>query len=91
MRPVFHHFPIYTRNVKIHRPIYLGSFVYLCPYGCEVTAVPRIREKLKSKLFFAIGSSEFSCRMFLEVNAEDDLQECQVKFEIFKEYILGSG
>ena len=34
-----------------------------------------IREKLKSKMFFTIGRSEFSCKMFLEVKAEDDLQE----------------
>ena len=29
MQLIFHHFPI-TRNVKIHRPIHLGTFVYMC-------------------------------------------------------------
>ena len=28
-----------------------------------------------SKMFFAIGSSEWSCKVFLGVKAEDDLQE----------------
>ena len=32
-----------------------------------------IKERLMSKMFFTIGSSEFSCKMFLEVKAEDDL------------------
>ena len=36
-----------------------------------------IREKLMSKMFFAIGISEWSCKIFLEVKAEDDLQECR--------------
>ena len=27
--PFFHHFPV-TRNVKIHRPIHLGTFGNLC-------------------------------------------------------------
>ena len=48
-----------------------------------------IREKLMSKMFFAIGSSEWSCRIFLEVKAEDDLQECrEILNEIFDDYIL---
>ena len=36
-----------------------------------------IREKLMSKLFSAIGSSEFSRKMFLGVKAEDYLKECR--------------
>ena len=39
------------------------------------------------KMFFTIGSSEFSCQMFLEVKAEDDLQECrEILNEILEEY-----
>ena len=50
-----------------------------------------IRERLMSKLFFTIGSSEWSCKMFLEVKAEDDLQECrEILNEIFEEYILST-
>ena len=50
-----------------------------------------IREKLMSKMFFTIGSSKFSCKMFLEVKAEDDLQECrEILNEIFEEYILST-
>ena len=48
-----------------------------------------IREKLMSKMFFTTGSSEISCKMFLEVKAEDDLQECrEILNGIFEEYIL---
>ena len=44
-----------------------------------------------SKMFFAIDSSEFSCKMFLEVKAEDDLQECrEILNEIFEEYNLST-
>ena len=50
-----------------------------------------IRERLMSKMFFTIGSSEWSCKMFLEVKAEDDLQECrEILNEIFEEYILST-
>ena len=50
-----------------------------------------IREKFMSKIFFTVGSSEFSCKMFLEVKAEDDLQECrEILNEIFEEYILST-
>ena len=50
-----------------------------------------IRERLMSKMFFTIGSSEFSCKMLLEVKAEDDLQECrEILNEIFEEYILST-
>ena len=50
-----------------------------------------IREKLMSKMFFAINSSEFSCKMFFEVKAVDDIQECrEILNEIFEEYILST-
>ena len=50
-----------------------------------------IIEKLMSKMFFAIGSSEWSCKLFLEVKAEDDLQDCrEILNEIFDEYILST-
>ena len=49
-----------------------------------------IRERLMSKMFFTIDSSEWSCKMFLEVKA-DDLQECrEILNEIFEEYILST-
>ena len=48
-----------------------------------------IREKLRSRLFFGTGNSEFSCKLFLEVKVEDEYQECrQIINEIFEEYIL---
>ena len=50
-----------------------------------------IREKLMSKMFFTIGSSEWSCKVFLEVKAEDGLQECrEILNEIFDKYILST-
>ena len=50
-----------------------------------------IRERLMSKMFFTIDSSDWSCKMNLEVKAEDDLQECrEILNEIFEEYILST-
>ena len=50
-----------------------------------------IREKLRSRLFFGTGNSEFSCKLFLEVKVEDEFQESrQIINEIFEEYILST-
>ena len=50
-----------------------------------------IREKLRSRLFFGTGNSEFSCKLFLEVKVEDEFQECrQIINEIFEEYIFST-
>ena len=50
-----------------------------------------IGEKLRSRLFFGTGNSEFSCKLFLEVKVEDEFQECrQIINEIFEEYILST-
>ena len=48
-----------------------------------------IGEKLKSKMFFTIGRSEFSCKMFLDMKAEDSLTG-KILNEIFEEYILST-
>ena len=49
-----------------------------------------ILEKLRSRLFFSIGKSEFSCKLFLRLFlVEDELQECrQIISKIFEEYSL---
>ena len=37
----------------------------------ECEQYEEIREKLRSRLFFGTGNSEFSCKLFLEVRVED--------------------
>ena len=46
------------------------------------------RETLKARLFNGTGSSEFSCKLFLEVKMKDEFQECsEIINEVFEEYI----
>ena len=50
-----------------------------------------IGEKLMSRLFFGTGNSELSFKLFLEVNVEDEFQECrQIISEIIEKYILST-
>ena len=50
-----------------------------------------IQERLRSRLLFGTGNSEFSCKLFLVAKVEDEFQECrQVISEIFEEYILST-
>ena len=56
----------------------------------ECEQYEEILEKLRSRLFFGTGNSEFSCKLFLEVKV-DEFQECrQIINEIFEEYILST-
>ena len=51
----------------------------------ECEQYEEIREKLRSRLFFGTGNSEFSCKLFFEVKLEDEFQECsQIISEIFE-------
>ena len=46
------------------------------------------REMLRARLFYGTGSSEFSCKLFLEVKMKDEFQECrEIINEVFEEYI----
>ena len=46
------------------------------------------RETLRARLFYGTGSSEFSCKLFLEAKMKDEFQECrEIINEVFEEYI----
>ena len=44
------------------------------------------RELLRARLFYGTGSSEFSCKLFLEMKMKDEFQECrEIINEVFEE------